>query len=355
MLLIIKDMKFSEIILLWYSENKRSLPWRTTNDPYKIWLSEIILQQTRVTQGIPYYRRFIESFRGIEDLAQASEEQILKLWQGLGYYSRARNLHATAKIITDKYGGKFPESYSELLDLPGIGDYTASAIASICFGQPEAVLDGNVYRVLARYYGIDMAINSSKGSKYFRSLAQELIDPLNIRDYNQAIMEFGAVHCTPKKPKCDDCPLSDTCIAYARDMVSTLPVKNRTLKLKRRYFNYLVGIDNANRTQLVQRKQDDIWKSLYEFPLLETPSEVNIDLVGQHCSNLLSVQDVEGIYETDYGNMTHNLSHQRLHTKFWIVKSNDLFEEGIPVENLDQYPVPVPIAKFIKTFKNSYF
>ena len=348
-------MKFSQIILSWYSENKRSLPWRTTNDPYKIWLSEIILQQTRVVQGIPYYRRFIESFPEIEDLAEASEEQVLKLWQGLGYYSRARNLHATAKIITDRHQGKFPQSYSELLELPGIGDYTASAIASICFNQPEAVLDGNVYRVLARYHGIDIPINSSKGAKYFRSLAQELIDPLNIRDYNQAIMEFGAVHCTPKKPKCDDCPLSGSCMAYATDSVGALPVKNRNTKLRERYFNYLVGLDDENRTRLVQRQQDDIWKSLYEFPLLETTSEVNIDQVGQHCNNLLRVGDVDGIYETEYGSMIHKLSHQRLHTKFWIIKTNEPFEEGIPVEKLDQYPVPVPIAKFIKTFKNSYF
>ena len=348
-------MKFSEIILQWYSENKRSLPWRSTNDPYNIWLSEIILQQTRVAQGTPYYLRFIKNFPGIKDLAEASEEEILKNWQGLGYYSRARNLHATAKVISDEYDGKFPQSYEELLVLPGIGDYTASAIASICFNLPEAVVDGNVYRVLARYYGVDIPINSTKGKNYFRSLAQELIDPDHIREYNQAIMEFGAVQCKPANPNCVECPLSSACVAYATHKVSELPVKNKKIKIRNRYFNYLVGIDGDNHTQLVQRKHNDIWKSLYEFPLLETASEVNVDQVYKHCNQLLMVNDVEDIYETDYGALVHKLSHQRLHTRFWIVKTNDQFPEGIPVEKLDQYPVPVPIAKFINTFKNSYF
>ena len=348
-------MKFSEIILRWYSENKRSLPWRSTIDPYNIWLSEIILQQTRVVQGIPYYLRFIETFPTIGDLANASEENVLKLWQGLGYYSRARNLHATAKIIVDQYGGKFPQNYKELLALPGVGDYTASAIASICFNQPEAVLDGNVYRVLARYFGKDIPINSTKGKKYFRTLAQELIDPDEIRDYNQAIMEFGAVQCSPASPDCNSCPLGTDCVALATNKVRKLPVKTKKLKVRTRHFNYLVGIDSLKRTQLIQRNQDDIWKSLYEFPLLETTSEVGIDQVQKHCHKLLMVNDVEDIYETDYGNLIHKLSHQRLHTRFWIVKTNDQFQEGIPLEKLDQFPVPVPIAKFINTFKNSYF
>ena len=348
-------MKFSEIILSWYSENKRSLPWRSTNEPYKIWLSEIILQQTRVAQGIPYYENFLENFPEINALAMASEEQVLKIWQGLGYYSRARNLHATAKIIVDQHKGSFPQNYNELMALPGIGDYTASAIASICFKKPEAVLDGNVYRVLARYFGVDIPINSTKGNKYFRALAQELIDPEHIRDYNQAIMEFGAVQCVPANPKCNECPLSVGCEAYSKNQVNKLPVKNKKLKIRKRYFNYLVGIDNDNRTQLVQRKQNDIWKSLYEFPLLETASEVSIDQVSKQCNSLLMVNDVEDIYETEYGNLVHKLSHQSLHTKFWIVKTNDSFKAGIPMEKLDEYPVPVPIAKFINTFKNSYF
>ena len=348
-------MKFSEIILHWYSENKRSLPWRTTIDPYKIWLSEIILQQTRVAQGVPYYLRFIENFPEIKDLAGASEEEVLKIWQGLGYYSRARNLHTTAKIIIDERQGKFPQNYEELLALPGIGDYTASAIASICFDKPEAVLDGNVYRVLARYFGVDIPINSTKGKKYFRSLAQELIDSDQIRDYNQAIMEFGAVQCTPANPDCNNCPLSTGCMAFTNNKVNELPVKNRKFRIRDRYFNYLVGVDSEKRTQLVQRKHDDIWKSLYEFPLLETTSEVNIGEIYKHCNELLMVSEVEEVYEIDYGTSIHKLSHQRLHTRFWIVKTNKNFLAGIPVEKLDQYPVPVPIAKFINTFKNSYF
>ena len=348
-------MKFSEIILSWYFENKRSLPWRSTIEPYKIWLSEIILQQTRVAQGIPYYNRFIENFPEINDLADASEEEVLKIWQGLGYYSRARNLHATAKIIVNQYNGAFPKNYDELLALPGIGDYTASAVASICFNEPEAVLDGNVYRVLARYFGVDIPINSTKGKKYFRALAQELIDPAQIRDYNQAIMEFGAVHCVPANPRCNECPLSSGCEAYSQNLVNKFPVKNKKQRVRKRYFNYLVGIDNENRTQLVQRKQNDIWKSLYEFPLLETDSEVTIEQVSEQCNNILMVNDVLDIYETDYGSLVHKLSHQSLHTKFWIVKTNESFRAGIPVEKLEEYPVPVPIAKFINTFKNSYF
>eukprot|EP01089_Gocevia_fonbrunei_P006974 TRINITY_DN1798_c0_g1_i7.p1 TRINITY_DN1798_c0_g1~~TRINITY_DN1798_c0_g1_i7.p1 ORF type:complete len:223 (-),score=44.31 TRINITY_DN1798_c0_g1_i7:1940-2608(-) len=220
-------MNFSRIILEWYELNKRLLPWRNTNEPYCIWLSEIMLQQTRVAQGIPYYMSFVEAFPTVQDLAAASEEQVLKLWQGLGYYSRARNLHATAKIITEKYNGKFPDTYKELLQLKGIGDYTASAIASICFGRAEAVVDGNVYRVLSRYYGIDLPINGSEGILYFKELAKEIMDAKNIRDYNQGIMEFGALQCTPKNPDCNSCPLQKSCVAFATNRIDILPVKNK--------------------------------------------------------------------------------------------------------------------------------
>lgn len=348
-------MIFSEKILLWYSRNKRDLPWRTTNDPYRIWLSEIILQQTRVAQGLPYYNKFIKHFATIQDLAAASEEQVLKLWQGLGYYSRARNAHSTARHISEEFKGKFPKSYNELIKLKGVGDYTASAIASICFNQPKAVVDGNVLRVLSRYFGISRPINTSKGHRYFRDLASEVMNLDNIRDYNQAIMEFGAIQCVPVKPKCDRCPLFESCVAFAENKVDVLPLKLGKAKVRKRYFNYLVGIDAKNRTRLVQRTRDDIWKKLYEFPLLESQSELDTADVLPHCKDLLMLNDIGSVYANNSKPVVHKLSHQHLYTKFWIVKTNDQFDQGIPVDELEQFPVPILIADFIKTFKNSYF
>ena len=348
-------MIFSEKILLWYSQNKRELPWRTTNDPYRIWLSEIILQQTRVSQGLPYYKRFIEHFPTVSDLATSSEEQVLKLWQGLGYYSRARNAHITAKYVSEKLNGIFPETYDELIKLKGIGDYTASAIASICFNQPKAVVDGNVFRVLSRYFGVSDPINTGKGLRYFRNLAHEVMNRENIKDYNQAIMEFGAIQCIPVNPKCEQCPLKDGCVAFAEHKVEVLPIKLRKNKVRKRHFNYLVGIDAQNNTQLVQRTNNDIWKRLYEFPLLESHSELDIPDVLPHCKDLLMLREVESVYENNSEPVIHKLSHQHLYTKFWIVKTNDKFDGGIPLDKIEKYPVPVLIADFIKTFKNSYF
>jgi A/G-specific adenine glycosylase len=348
-------MDFSKKILIWYAGNKRDLPWRNTKDPYRIWLSEIILQQTRVAQGIPYYRRFVEEFPSVDALAEANEQEVLKLWQGLGYYTRARNLHATAKVVSTNLNGEFPRTYDGLIRLKGIGDYTASAIASICFNEPEPVVDGNVLRVLARYFGISLAINSSAGAKYFKNLAREVMDTENIRDYNQGIMEFGAVQCTPKNPKCQSCPLKDGCMGLARAKVMDWPVKIRKGNIRKRYFNYLVGIDPANRTKLVQRLDKDIWNRLYEFPLLESDAELQSAQVLPKCKDLLNVSDIEAFYENNAESIVHKLSHQQLYAKFWIVKTKDEFEQGIPVEQLEQYPVPVLIADFIKTFKNSYF
>ncbi len=336
-------------------KNRRDLPWRTTKDPYKIWLSEIILQQTRVVQGIPYYLKFIEHYPTVEALAEAGEDQVLKLWQGLGYYTRARNLHATAKIVTHELGGTFPGDYDDLLKLKGIGDYTASAIASICFDKPEPVVDGNVLRVLARYFGITMPINSPGAVKYFKKLAREIMEKEEVRDYNQGIMEFGAIHCTPKSPKCQSCPLVTGCVALAEGKVSELPIKIKKGRIRKRYFNYLVGIDANNNTRLVQRSKNDIWKRLYEFPLLESESELKTGQVLTRCKDLLQISDIGEVYENNTNAVIHKLSHQQLHTKFWIVRTNDHFKSGIPVEQLDEYPVPVPIADFIKTFKNSYF
>ena len=234
------EMIFSNKLISWYLQNKRDLPWRKTKNPYFVWLSEIMLQQTRVAQGMSYYLKFTETFPTVFDLAKADESTVLKMWQGLGYYSRARNLHATAKHIAFELDGKFPSTYKEIVKLKGIGDYTASAIASICFTEPTAVVDGNVYRVLSRYFGIETPINSSAGNKEFKELAQTLIDTLKPGTYNQAIMDFGAIQCKPKNPICLFCPFSESCVALQKNKIDTLPVKDKKTKVRDRYFNYLV-------------------------------------------------------------------------------------------------------------------
>ena len=227
-------MILSEKLIYWYLQNKRELPWRKTKDPYRVWLSEIMLQQTRVAQGLPYFLKFTKAFPTVFDLAKADESEVLKLWQGLGYYSRARNLHFTAKYIAEELNGMFPENYKGLLQLKGVGDYTASAIASICYDEPVAVVDGNVYRVLSRYFGIATPINSTKGIKEFKELAQTLIDASQPGVYNQAIMDFGALHCKPQNPLCNECPVSDSCVALAKNSIKELPVKERKIKIKKR-------------------------------------------------------------------------------------------------------------------------
>lgn len=344
-------MGFSRIILKWYAVNKRPLPWRKTRDPYYIWLSEIMLQQTRVAQGIPYYLKFVENFPTIGHLAAAKEIEVLKLWQGLGYYSRARNMHATAKIITDKYNGTFPNTYEGLLGLKGIGDYTASALASICFDLPEAVVDGNVYRVLARYYGIGLPINSSEGKRYFKELAKKVMDVHNIRDYNQGIMEFGAIQCTPKNPDCAVCPLKNDCVALATDKIDLLPVKIGKNKVRNRYFNYLVFLDGDNRTLLRQRKGNGIWQNLYEFPLLESTGEIGAGEIAKNLGEVAAVEEPSEIYLYNEKKVVHKLSHQHLHTWFWIIYSDTKLENSVKISDLHNYPVPVLIADFINTFK----
>ncbi|PCJ95432.1 MAG: A/G-specific adenine glycosylase [Flavobacteriaceae bacterium] len=348
-------MSFSQKILLWYASNKRDLPWRNTRDPYKIWLSEIMLQQTRVAQGMPYYYAFVKRFPTVEDLAKASEETVLKLWQGLGYYSRARNLHATAKTISLEQNGQFPSTYKELIKLKGVGDYTSSAIASFCFDEPEPVLDGNVFRVLSRYYGISIPINSPKGGKYFKELATEIMNVENIRDYNQGIMEFGSLQCAPKKPNCVHCPLNDGCIALKEGKVGQLPVKLKKTKITKRYFNYLVpiviGNDGQSTTQLKQRVGKGIWQNLYEFPLVETKNEINLEEIKTKMTNVIGVNDTSDVYLYNDKPIVHKLSHQHLHTKFWIVATEERDKYKIKFSELGKYPVPVLIADFIKAFK----
>lgn len=348
-------MVFSDKILDWYGKNKRDLPWRGSVDPYKIWLSEIILQQTRVAQGTPYYLKFVKTFPEVTHLAKAEEDTVLKLWQGLGYYSRARNLHTAAKMVVKEYGGTFPNNYKELLKLKGVGDYTASAIASICFNERQAVVDGNVFRVLARFFGVSIPINSTEGGKYFKTLAQELLHKGNVRDYNQGIMEFGAIQCTPKNPNCTSCPLQDGCLAWKESMVDALPVKLKKTKVKTRYFNYLVpiytGDDGASYTLLKQRKGKGIWENLWEFPLLETESNIDLKAVETGLNEVLNLKGPISVNLYNEEAVVHKLSHQHLHTRFWIIGIMDKKKGFIPVKELDKYPVPVLIATFINAFK----
>lgn len=344
-------MSFSKEILKWYAQNKRPLPWRATKDPYKIWLSEIMLQQTRVAQGMPYYHKFLENFPRVHDLAKASEEHVLKLWQGLGYYSRARNLHATAKMVVDQHQGQFPDTYKALRQLKGVGDYTASAIGSICFDLPEPVVDGNVYRVLGRYYGVDLPINSPEGIKYFKSLAREVMDADEIRDYNQGIMEFGAIQCAPKSPNCSRCPLNQSCVALKKGKVGELPVKLNKTKVRNRYFNYLVYLNPEGRTRMEQREGKGIWQNLYQFPLLESDKLLSTDEFASQLEGYEKNLTVRHIVLFNQTPIVHKLSHQHLHTQFWILEVDEIFEESIPWEKIHEFPVPVLIADFIKTFK----
>lgn len=344
-------MIFSKTLINWYSNNKRDLPWRATTNPYCIWLSEIILQQTQVAQGLPYYRAFVNEFPTIFDLAKADESKVLKLWQGLGYYSRARNLHAAARYVVNELDGDFPNTYKALLKMKGVGDYTASAIASICFNEPTAVVDGNVYRVLSRYYGIDTPINSTKGIKAFKALAQELIDKERPDVFNQAIMEFGATQCKPQSPNCFECPFQDSCVAFQKNTVTNLPVKIKTAKVKKRYFNFLVFLDGDHKTVLEKRKGKGIWQNLYQFPLVETPQEITEKTFAQLVKTHPIVQKID--FEMSLYNqepIIHKLSHQHLYTRFWIVKTDVSLPNGIPTSQIRNYAVPVLIGNFIEAF-----
>ncbi|RSK41790.1 A/G-specific adenine glycosylase [Mangrovimonas spongiae] len=344
-------MVFSQTLTNWYSINKRDLPWRNTVEPYRIWLSEIILQQTQIKQGLPYYQAFVNAYPDVKKLADAPQDHVLKLWQGLGYYSRARNLHETAKHVAYNLNGNFPDSYKDLLKLKGVGDYTASAIASICYNEKKAVLDGNVYRVLSRYFGVDEPINTSKGFKVFKALAQEQLDSNNPANYNQAIMDFGATQCTPKKVQCNNCPLSESCVAYRKDLVDVLPVKLKAKKPKKKYYNFLVYLSTDNKTFLEQRTGKGIWKGLYQFPLLETEKPItHTDLKKQIANNQKQAFDLRLFNTKD---IVHKLSHQHLHTKFWIIDVQELSENSILISELKNYPVPVLIEKFIEAFNFS--
>jgi A/G-specific adenine glycosylase len=342
-------MVFSKLLIQWYLQNKRDLPWRNTTDPYPIWLSEIMLQQTRVAQGMPYFMSFTTAFPTVFDLAQAHEEQVLKLWQGLGYYSRARNLHATAQHVVSEFAGVFPATYKDLLQLKGVGEYTAAAIASFSYNEVVPVVDGNVFRVLSRYFDVETDISLASAKKEFAALAFELMPKDSPALFNQAIMEFGALQCVPKSPNCGSCVFSESCAALQKKKVDQLPVKSKKLKVRNRYFNYLVVTDELGNTIIQKRTAKGIWHNLYEFPLIETDKEEDFDCIAEQIQNdFFNGHTIISVLESNEQSIIHKLSHQHLYIKFWEVKIKGIVEKGINVTDLKRFPFPIVIFNFIE-------
>jgi A/G-specific adenine glycosylase len=354
-------MIFTQTLIGWYNSNKRKLPWRETSDPYKIWLSEIILQQTRIDQGQKYYLKFIEKYPDISSLASASEQEVLKLWQGLGYYSRARNLLITARLITTNYNGKFPVDHDELLKLKGIGSYTAAAVSSLAFGQAYPVVDGNVTRFLSRYYGLRIPANSTGSKKEMRKLAQATIDPCHPGIYNQALMEFGALVCTPRNPVCESCIFKTECKAYQQDLVKVIPVRSDRIKSKMRYFNYAVIVAEEKWICIKKRTGNDIWKSLYDFPLIEKVKKPTIKAVAFEFSEKLEGTEIRSLvpYPPEY---KHVLTHQTIIGRFFIIELYQAHQlknvaarfgsdtKVIRIEEINRFPVPKLIEKFLNNY-----
>lgn len=314
---------FTKNLLKWHAANRRSMPWKETRDPYKIWLSEIILQQTRVTQGLPYYERITKKFPTVQALAHASEDEVLKLWEGLGYYTRARNMHRAAKQVLSEFEGTFPDTYESLLTLKGVGPYSAAAIASFAYDLPHAVVDGNVFRVLARYFGISEAVDDAEGKKSFSVLAQKLLDKNHPAEYNQAIMNFGAMVCKPANPGCAACIFNKDCFAFLHGATANFPVKGKKIVVKRRWFNYLVMESGAD-VIIEKRTSKDIWKGLYQFPILETHTYQSenefLDVWRQTAffsKNNMSLKGISKMVE-------HKLTHQSISAQFFRVQVKDL-------------------------------
>jgi len=343
---------FSFELIEWYRSNHRKLPWRETKDAYKIWLSEIILQQTRVLQGLSYYQKFVDKYPKVEDLASATEEEVLKDWQGLGYYSRARNLHATAKMIVQEHGGDFPRSYNEIRKLKGIGDYTAAAISSFAFDLDHAVVDGNVFRLLSRYFGIETAIDSTAGKKEFALLAQELLPKDQAAIYNQAIMEFGAIQCSPVNPDCEKCPINSNCIAFQEDKIAHLPIKAKKTKVKEVNLHYLL-IQDQDKILVNKRSSKGIWQNLFDFPSIEHASLLDQKSIEDHPHFKSWLGTTEYIWEGISESRKHLLSHRKIHCKFFHLKVNDFNENlsrefrAIELRELASLPVPKLIENYL--------
>ena len=352
------DLYFSKQLRQWFEQREgRYLPWKEGQDPYKIWLAEIIMQQTRLEQGLPYYERFIAAYPSIKELAETEEQKLMKLWQGLGYYARARNLQATAKRIVAEYGGIFPDNYRAILDLKGVGEYTAAAIASFAYDLPYAVVDGNVYRVLSRYFGQALPIDSSAGKKWFKAKAQALLwedDPAN---YNQAMMDFGALHCRPKNPSCGDCPLAKNCQAKANKQQLELPKKGKKLKIKKRYFYYFIWQSPSGAYYLRKRQEKDIWQSLYEFPMIELDKSLKT-------SELKTLWGHWELEEQGWalisGQEQQQLSHQKIIARFlWpkqpLPQALAADWELVDAQSWPNYPLPRLIAQYWEKKQLAFF
>lgn len=344
-------MNFAEILIQWYQENKRSLPWRATNDAYKIWVSEIILQQTRVEQGLDYYFRFIKAFPDIYSLAGAKEYDVLKLWQGLGYYSRARNMLLAARQITSDYGGIIPGEMKEIIKIKGIGEYTAAAVLSFAFNKPFPVLDGNVKRILSRIYGIMDDVNSVKTKKIMFDLLEKLIDKKQPAVFNQAIMDFGALQCKPGTPSCHHCVFRNICYACQNNLVRNLPVKSKKTYRTSRYLNYIVPIIKIKKdfyTLMLKRNNNDIWKNLFEFPLIETKTP-DIPEISKVLKEIFLINSKhQAIIEkiTDY-----KLTHRNIHANFVIISSEGVIKKYdknlVLLDDIRKQPVSRLIELFL--------
>ena len=347
-------MDFARLIIDWYQHHKRDLPWRHTTDPYIIWLSEIIMQQTRVEQGTPYFERFVEKYPTIADFASAEEGEILKLWQGLGYYSRGRNMHYTAQIVMEEHGGYFPGDYDSLLKLKGVGEYTAAAISSFSSNEARAVVDGNVFRLLARYFAISVPINSGQGKKVFSDLANRLIDKKQAGTYNQAVMDFGSLVCKPRKPDCPGCTLQPGCAAYSSGQVNELPVKIKSQKIRERYFNYIIAIKNGG-ILMNKRGPNDIWENLYELPLFETERSIDPGILTTQ-ENFVNVFGSQVHIKSVAGPVKHQLSHQKLWATFIEIENDadlpflsDAWTQ-VKISDLETLAQPKLIFHFLENF-----
>jgi A/G-specific adenine glycosylase len=352
--------KFNHQLVAWYSINARDLPWRNTRNPYQIWISEIIFQQTRIDQGFHYWHRFIDRFPTIEQLANAEEQEVLTIWQGLGYYSRARNLHYAAKQIMSEFGGLFPDTYEKILRLKGVGTYTAAAVSSIAFGERKVVVDGNVLRFLSRYSGITEPIDTNRGKQLITDLASELIREADPGTFNQAMMEFGALYCVPRNPDCMNCIFRYDCKAFAMDAIKEIPVKSKKVIVRKRYFNYLFiyKIDQNNYSFLMHsRGKGDIWQGLFEFPMIEDTSLLEPDAIISTEVWQSEIQIHHPILISEYRDFVHQLTHQQLHTRFFKVQLQNVNTEMIKPdwiwvseENLHTFPISRLTFKFLKTF-----
>jgi A/G-specific adenine glycosylase len=347
-------------LLHWYHKNKRKLPWRESRNPYFIWLSEVILQQTRVEQGLPYYQKFTEQFPTVKHLAQAPIDDVLKLWQGLGYYSRAKNLHETANQVVAQYQGQFPESFQQLIELKGIGDYTASAISSIAFGEKQAVVDGNVFRVLSRFYGIETPIQSNQAKKEFKQLANELlIDGEDPGQINQGLMELGSQVCTPKNPKCAECPWQNQCFAYAHQKQADYPVKQAKGVSKVVYLHYFF-LKHHNQILLGKRDQQSIWKGLYQPLLVELTNSTDFPPVDELAKQLSTEPNQLSIAFAS-GTISHLLTHRKLMIRFYIVSAiQSLLETPASYQlysrdEIESIPFPIAIVRFVEKHQDLLF